>query len=506
MRGRIVLLLCLLLNVRQNISAAEGSQAFGIQVVDAQTGRGVPLVELKTVSVMRFWTDSAGWVAIDDPAFVGRKVYFTISSPGYEFPADGLGMRGKAFEVKPGETAVVKIKRLNLAERLYRITGEGTYADSVKLGKSVPTREPVLNAEVTGQDSAHAVVFGGRIHWFWGDTLRQSYPLGHFWTAGATSDLPEQGGLDPAKGVNLDYFVSDNGFSRPMLKREGADPKWLDGLMVVKDDKGIEHMLGTAARVRDVGTVVSRELVTYDAESKSLVTQHVLQDSDALVPCGHPFAVTNDGVKYMYFGDVYPNLRVKADWASAIDPAQYEGYTCLARGTRFDRNNPSLERDGAGAPIWDWKPNTPPLSHDQQKGLVSTGRLKREQTPFDLREIGTGAEVVAHRGSVRYNAFRKKWIMIATQQGGKSSFLGEVWYAEADRPEGPWKQARRIITHDRCSFYNPVHHLFFDQEGGRVIYFEGTYTVTFSGQADPTPRYEYNQMMYRLDLSDERLR
>ena len=50
-----------------------------------------------------------------------------------------------------------------------------------------------------------------------------------------------------------------------------------------------------------------------------------------------------------------------------------------------------------------------------------------------------------------------------------------------------------------------LHHPFFDQESGRVIYFEGTYTNTFSGSPTPTPRYEYNNLMYRLDLSDPRL-
>jgi hypothetical protein len=45
----------------------------------------------------------------------------------------------------------------------------------------------------------------------------------------------------------------------------------------------------------------------------------------------------------------------------------------------------------------------------------------------------------------------------------------------------------------------------FDQKGGRVIYFEGTYTAEFSGNTDPTPRYDYNQIMYRLDLADGRL-
>ena len=40
---------------------------------------------------------------------------------------------------------------------------------------------------------------------------------------------------------------------------------------------------------------------------------------------------------------------------------------------------------------------------------------------------------------------------------------------------------------------------------GRVIYFEGTYVNTFSGNPEKTPRYDYNQIMYKLDLADERL-
>ena len=94
--------------------------------------------------------------------------------------------------------------------------------------------------------------------------------------------------------------------------------------------------------------------------------------------------------------------------------------------------------------------------------------------------------------------------MIAVEAMG-SSLLGEVWYAEADTPLGPWVYARKVVTHDDYSFYNPKHHAMFDQEGGRIIYFEGTYTTTFSGSKDPTPRYDYNQIMYQLDLSDPRL-
>ena len=91
-------------------------------------------------------------------------------------------------------------------------------------------------------------------------------------------------------------------------------------------------------------------------------------------------------------------------------------------------------------------------------------------------------------------------------QGGDSSFLGEVWYAEADTPVGPWAYARKIVTHNKYSFYNPKQHAYFDQDGGCIIYFEGTYSHTFSGSLEnATPRYNYNQIVYRLNLDDRRL-
>ena len=83
--------------------------------------------------------------------------------------------------------------------------------------------------------------------------------------------------------------------------------------------------------------------------------------------------------------------------------------------------------------------------------------------------------------------------------------LGEVWYSESDHLEGPWKTCVKIVTHQDYSFYNPRHHPYFDQEKGRLIYFEGTYTSMFSGAKRKTPRYDYNQIMYRLNLADSRL-
>jgi hypothetical protein len=113
---------------------------------------------------------------------------------------------------------------------------------------------------------------------------------------------------------------------------------------------------------------------------------------------------------------------------------------------------------------------------------------------------------VARHGSsaLTWNAHRQRFVQIVLQSGGSSSAFGELWYVEADTPLGPWVYARKVVTHDNYTFYNPRQHPFFDQAGGRVIFFEGSYTTTFADDPPPTPRYEYNQIMYRLDLDDPR--
>ena len=154
----------------------------------------MPLVQLETTNSRRFWTDSAGYIAFDEPGMMNREVFFTITSHGYEYPADGFGIHGMSLTPKRGGTATINIKRINIAERLYRITGEGIYRDSILLGQKPPIDEPLINSSVVGQDSNLAAVYRDKIYWFWGDTGPLLYPLGNFQTtAGATSDLPGKG-------------------------------------------------------------------------------------------------------------------------------------------------------------------------------------------------------------------------------------------------------------------------------------------------------------------------
>src|SRR5688500_15887774 len=95
---------------------SDAKQCFRITLTDEETVRGVPLVELKPVDGLRFYTDSNGVAAIDEPELIGEETFFHISSHGYEFPKDGLGFRGKRLTVTRGGSAQLTIRRINIAQ------------------------------------------------------------------------------------------------------------------------------------------------------------------------------------------------------------------------------------------------------------------------------------------------------------------------------------------------------------------------------------------------------
>ena len=209
------------------------------------------------------------------------------------------------------------------------------------------------------------------------------------------------------------------------------------------------------------------------------------------------------GIDYVYYANPYPLLRVRADVDLLKVPDACEAYTPLVSGTRLA--DQQLDRGPDRRLRYGWKVSTQLLRHDQQAKLIAARRMSVEESLLNLRDIDSGKTVVAHGGSVYWNAYRNRWVMITVESFGSTSPLGEIWFAEGDTPLGPWVDARKVATHDKYSFYNPKQHPMFDKDGGRIIFFEGTYTTTFSGNQDPTPRYDYNQVMYQLDLADPRL-
>jgi hypothetical protein len=479
------------------VSQAEADD-FAVEVQDSSTGRGVPLVRL-TANGHVYYTDSNGIAAISDPSQLDRSLTFLATSYGYTTSIQLL-------QTTAGTTQELSIGRVQSAERLYRVTGAGIYQDSVSVGQSVPIDHPLLDANVKGQDSVQAVVYNNQINWFWGDTLFQ-IGFGNFRTSGATSQLPGMGGLSPSQGVNLNYYVDASGNSKQMMPLTDPGPVWIDGLFTVKDNTGQERMLTHYSR-RDpnnaLGAQVEHGLALFDDTSKTFQRQQVYDLNAPITPMGHSFEHSVGGQDYIYFAQSYPDVRVKADWNDVNDLSSWEAFTPLKANSRYSATNPPLDYDAHGKLIYGWKTNTDPLTSDMMEELVQNGYVARNESPFRLQDVATGSPIHLHRASVYWNDYRQDWIMIGNQTGGASP-LGEVWFSEAPTPEGPWANAVKVATHhngsDNYTFYNPTQDPFFDEDGGRIIYFEGTYSNSFSGNSQVTPLYDYNQMMYRLDLS-----
>jgi hypothetical protein len=481
---------------------AEPPRYFGIQVVDQATGRGVPLVELESIHQIRWITDSQGWVAIDEPDLMNRRVFFTVRSHGYEFPRDGFGYRGKTLLVEPGGRATLEITRRNLAERLYRVTGSGIYRDSVLLNQEAPIQHPLLNGDVVGCDSVMVEQFQGKLYWFWGDTNRPHYPIGgNFHITGATLPLPDDGQVQPDVGLDLDYITDHQSAIRPVANMPGDGPTWISALTVLRDSAGNQQMLAGYVKIRNQLEAYRWGFVRWDEEAEQFEQLREFDEQPLLFlgPQTHSFTHAEGESEHVYFTNPLPLTRVPADPEAFVDPDRYEGYSCLKAGTRLDDGQ--LDRDASGRLRYGWKANTPPLTQEDQRSLVQQGLIQPEETRIALRDLDTGRPVRAHSGSVYWNTYRQRWVLITVELQGESSLLGEVWFAEADDITGPWTYARKVVTHDRYTFYNPKHHPYFDADEGRTIYFEGTYTHSFSGNPTTTPRYDYNQVMYRLDLA-----
>ncbi len=442
------------------LTAAE-SDYFQIKLVDEQTGHGVPLVELRTTNHTSCWTDSNGIIAWNEPGLMDRDVYFAIQSPSYTFQGGG-----RALRVTRGGRVELKIRRLNVAERLYRVTGQGIYRDSLLTGHAVPIRAPVPNGMVMGQDTARAAIYRGKIYWLWGDTNRPNGPLGNFNTTAATSELPGRGGLDPALGVDLSYFTGPEGFVQRMIpwtKRM----TWMHCLMVLHDPMGRERLVAYDEAMRAFGDVERAGLAVFNDEKREFDPLVEFSEVPKFSIAGTASEVRAGGRDYFYFKGLWPGgaVRVPADWKAVQELGAYEIF----------------EADG-GRGVW--------------RRAAAPGK---PSGPTQFTDVQTGKPISVHCDAIAWNEYRQRWIVLLQVNPG------EVSYAEADSPTGPVAYAARVAEHGKYTFCWPVPHPFFDQEGGRLVYFEGTYTDSFSGNPVITPRYNYNQIMYRMALDDIRL-
>jgi hypothetical protein len=487
---------------------------FEIQVIDSQTRRGVPMVSLTTVDEVVYITDSAGRVALDDSALMGTPVFFKVQSPGYSIAKDGLGMDGVRVNVESGKSRTIEISRTNIAERLYRITGRDIYRDSIQLGHSSPIKNPLGSGKVVGQDTVQPVRYQNKLWWFWGDTNRMAYPLGLFRTAGAVSEPPDRGGLDPSVGIDFHYFLKDDGFVRAMVDVPNPEGVvWIHGTCTVPDQQGREHIVAHYSRRAGLADPYEQGIVLWN-DDRAMFEVHEVIDlkENWRILQGHPVRVTVSGIDYLYFGNPFLVSRVPAKLEALTDKSAYESFTCREElesdpPTEKQLSDAKPKRDSHGSLVWSWQ-KAPPVTQRDEDRWLKQGLITLDEASYLPRDASApGRAVQMHAGTVQWNAFRRNWILIANELGTEPqspSFLGEVFYSESATLTGPFLRAIRIATHPGQSFYNPCHHPFFDQNGGRMIYFEGTYCNTFTS-SPATPRYNYNQMMYRLNLEDPRL-
>ena len=204
---------------------------------------------------------------------------------------------------------------------------------------------------------------------------------------------------------------------------------------------------------------------------------------------GQALVVSSGGQNWVQ----YPgHLRIPATAEALVDHARYEVFTGWS-----DAASTKLDVVG-GAVQYRWRTGSNGAGVSQAV-VKAAGLPSGQSIEGQLRDVLTGKSIAAASTSVHWNAHRGRFVAIIQQSSG-SSYGGELWYAEADTPMGPWVDARKIITHDNYTFYNPYTHAYLSTDDGRTVYFEATYTDAFtSPKATPTPRYNYNQMMYRVD-------
>jgi hypothetical protein len=439
------------------VTAAAPVQPCCIQVVEAGTGWPVPLVELRTTHGVRLVTDNAGVIAFDLPELMGRETWFDVTSPGYEVPKDGFGMAGVRLTPEPGKTLKVEVKRTIIARRLGRITGGGIFAESQKLGRELDWRE----SGILGCDSVQNAVHRGRLFWAWGDTTMPQYPLGIFHMTGATTSVQPLASFEPPLRLHLEYFTNDKGVPRAIAEMPGSGPTWVSGTVSLPDRTGSERLVGSYVKIKppmdayEAGLCVWNDAKAVFEPLRTVWAKSAAAPKPPAYPEGQPALwKDSEGRQWVLFGNPLPVLRC---------PATFEAWQDAST----------------------WERLTP------QETLVCATDPQR---------------VKPHSGSIAWNPWRRRWVTVFMQTFGQPSAFGELWYAEADQPTGPWGKAVKVLSHANYTFYNPRIHPEFTPADSPILIFEGTYTATFSDNKQPTPRYDYNQVMYRLDLDDPALK
>jgi hypothetical protein len=404
---------------------------------------------------MRWVSDNAGVIAIDAPELFDREVWFDVKGHGYGVPRDGFGYRGIRVTPKRGDSFQIRVQREMIAQRLGRLTGSGLFSESQKLGEYLDYAE----SGITGCDSVLTTAWQGKRFWLWGDTKVLRYPLGVFNTLGATTELlPFDVHSLPIQPA-FQYFRKEGGNVRGIANIPAKGPVWLGGLISVRDSTNVEHLVASYVVVKEFLTIVEHGLCEWNSDRQSF--DHVLtvwkQDETGelkpdhvVIPDGHVVRYRDSESKeWLLFSNPLPRVKIADSYEAWKNPKSWQAM----------------------------------------------------EVP-EMLSTKDGQEIKVHQGAMAWSDYRSSWFMIFTQAGGTPSYLGEIWYAESDSPFGSWSNLTKIVTHDNYTFYNPCIHADWSAGDSPLVYFEGTYTAEFAKHPEKTPRYDYNQILYRLNLDD----
>lgn len=434
---------------------ANAADPFRIEIVDTSNGWPVPLVELETVHGVKFVSDNAGLIAFDALELMGTETWCSVRGFGYGIPKDGFGSEGIRFTPRPGGQLRVQVERRIIAKRLGRITGGGIFSESQKLGEETDWPE----SGIVGCDSVQNAVLDGRLFWLWGDTSLARYPLGIFDGTAASTPLRPLDRFEPPIRLRLDYYRDATGAPKPIATMDGTGPTWVTGVARIPDAAGVARLVGTFMKIKPPMDASKAGLCVWDADAERFSELKTVWEHSEKEPRrqplleGHPVAWQDAAEKtWLLFGNPFPAIRCPATFEAWSDPRTWESL-----------EPPHVLRDAQGNPV------------------------------------------IPHSGSIAWNPWRQRWVAIVMEKFGKPSAFGELWYAEAESPLGPWGPAVKVVSHDNYTFYNPRIHPEFTGADSPVLIFEATFTRQFADTPAPVARHDYNQVLYRLDLDDAAL-
>jgi hypothetical protein len=470
---------------------------FMIRFVDEEDGQAIPLVEIEAFNALRLVSDNLGYIAVQEPDLVGKRARFIVRGNGYEYDkTDFFGERAINPEIVPGRVLQIKLRRSAPAKRLYRVTGSGRYRDSVLGGFVKPDSGRDLPGKVIGLDSAIPVWWRDKLYCFWGDTLFTD-----------RMNLSASGGIvslsknaDASVPPRIDFFTNDEGYAKPMIDTGSPGFVWIETVLPFKLGGGSEVLAARYVKHKTLDEAVETGFALFRPNTQNFSVIKKIKS-----PRHHKSAHAT-AVSYMGRSGyaIQPWEMSLEGLAGFMNPDSYYAYTCLQpskanEGIEIDKKRYSVNRDETGKVRYGWVRGGLACSPRLQTKLCDMRVLRQDEKWLFLTNIETGKETVDFNGSINWNPYKQRWIMIAQGE------TGEILYSEADTFSGPWIYARSVVKHDSYNFYNPVHHLWFDKDNGATVFVEGTYTSFFTRDGYKTPRADYNQVMYSLDISDPRL-